>query len=295
MPEIAVLDSTMYYQDHGPEDRGRGEPVVVFLHGNPTSSYLWRSVIPQVSSRWRCLAPDLIGMGRSGKPDIGYRFTDHARYLDAWFDTLGLDRVVLVVHDWGGALGFDWAARHPGRVTAAVFMETVIRPFTWDDFPDHARTVFGTARTPGAGEEMFLDQSAFIEQMLPALTLRTFTAEELDTYRAPYREREHRLPTLMWARELPIEGEPADVTARVEQFDTWLADSTDVPKLLLTFDPGLIMAPQMIDWCRHNVTALDIQHIGPGVHFVQEDQGPAIGAAITTWLAGQTPHLRPRP
>lgn len=278
MPEVAVLDSTMYYQE-----RGQGE-VVVFLHGNPTSSFLWRAVIPELSGRRRCLAPDLIGMGRSGKPDIAYRFADHARYLDAWFDTLGLDRVTLVGHDWGGALGFDWAARHPGRVTAVAFMETIVRPLTWDEWPAQARDIFQAFRRPGEGESLILDRNLFVEAVLPASVLRTLTSQELDTYRAPFTERAHRLPTLAWPREIPIDGEPAEVVERVERYDAWLSTSAQVPKLLLTFEPGAVISPPIVEWCREHIAALDIQHIGPGNHFVQEDQGPAIGAAIASWL-----------
>lgn len=278
MPEVAVLDSTMYY-----EDRGQGEAVVL-LHGNPTSSFLWRSVIPELEGRRRCLAPDLIGMGRSGKPDLPYRFADHARYLDAWFEKLDLDQVTLVGHDWGGALGFDWAARHPGRVKAIAFMETIARPLTWDEWPDEARDIFQAFRRPGEGEELILDRNLFVEAVLPAAMLHKLTDEEHDAYRAPFMERAHRLPTLAWPREIPADGEPADVVERVERYDTWLKSSPQVPKLLLTFEPGAIMSPSVVDWCRENVAALEIQHIGPGNHFVQEDQGPAIGAAIAAWL-----------
>ncbi|MFF5017036.1 haloalkane dehalogenase [Streptomyces sp. NPDC001165] len=279
MPETPVLDSQMYYEDLG---QGRS---VVFLHGNPTSSYLWRSVIPEMSDRWRCLAPDLIGMGRSGKPDIGYRFADHARYLDAWFDRLDLDRVVLVGHDWGGALGFDWAARHPERVAALAFMETIVRTFTWDDFPESGRGPFQAMRQPGEGEKLVLEQNLFLDTLLPALTLRTLTPQELDVYRAPYPHPADRRPILAWPREIPIDGEPADVARRVQQYGAWLGTSPQVPKLLLTFDPGAIMTPPTIEWCRQNIAALEIRHIGPGSHYVQEDQGPAIGTTIDSWLA----------
>ena len=277
MPDVSVLDSTMYY-----EDRGDGIPVVL-LHGNPTSSYLWRSVIPELAGQARCLAPDLIGMGRSGKPDIAYRFADHARYLDAWFEALDLDGVTLVGHDWGGALGFDWACRHPERVTGIAFMETIVHPLTWDDWPAWARDMFQAFRRPGDGEELILDRNFFVEQVLPNAVLRTLSSEELDTYRAPFTERASRLPTLVWPREIPLDGTPADVVKRVEAYDAWLESSTGVPKLLLTFDPGAIMTAPTIRWCQDHIAALEVEHIGPGIHFVQEDNGPAIGAAIATW------------
>jgi haloalkane dehalogenase len=277
MPDVPVLDSTMYY-----EDQGDGNPVVL-LHGNPTSSYLWRNVIPELTGQARCLAPDLIGMGRSGKPGIAYRFADHARYLDAWFETLELDSVTLIGHDWGGALGFDWAARHPGRIRGIAFMETIVRPLTWDDWPEWARDEFQAFRRPGEGEELILDRNLFVEQVLPNAMLGTLSEEELDTYRAPFTERAHRLPTLVWPREIPVDGVPADVTRRVRAYDAWLASSTGVPKLLLTFDPGAIMTPPTVKWCHDHIAALDVEHIGPGLHFVQEDNGPSIGIAIASW------------
>jgi haloalkane dehalogenase len=267
----------MYYEDHG-----YGNPVVL-LHGNPTSSYLWRNVIPELTDQARCLAPDLIGMGRSGKPDIAYRFADHARYLDAWFDGLQLDNVTLVGHDWGGALGFDWASRHPGRVRGIAFMETIVHPLTWDDWPAWARDMFQAFRRPGEGEDLILDHNLFVEGVLPSATQRTLTEQELDTYRAPFTDRASRLPTLVWPREIPIDGTPADVVQRVEAYDTWLGSSTDVPKLLLTFDPGAIMTPSTIEWCQEHIAALQTEDIGPGLHFVQEDNGPAIGRAIARW------------
>jgi haloalkane dehalogenase len=257
MPDLPVLDSMMYYQD-----QGDGNPVVL-LHGNPTSSYLWRNVIPELTGQARCLAPDLIGMGRSGKPDIAYRFADHSRYLD------------------------DWAVRHPGRVRGIAFMETIVHPLTWDDWPAWARGTFQAFRRPGEGEELILDRNLFVEQVLPNAMLRALSEEELDTYRAPFTERASRLPTLAWPREIPVDGAPADVVTRVETYDAWLESSTGVPKLLLTFDPGAIMTPPTIRWCQDHIAALEIEHIGPGLHFVQEDNGPAIGIAVARWQEKQ--------
>jgi haloalkane dehalogenase len=267
----------MYY-----EDEGEGNPVVL-LHGNPTSSFLWRKVIPELTGQSRCLAPDLIGMGRSGKPGIAYRFADHARYLDAWFEALELDDVTLVGHDWGGVLSFDWASRYPGRVRGIAFMETIVRPLTWDDWPAWARETFQAFRRPGEGEELILDRNLFVEQVLPNAMLGTLSSEELDTYRAPFTERAYRLPTLAWPREIPVDGAPADVVRRVQAYDAWLESSARVPKLLLTFDPGAIMTPSTVKWCQDHIAALDVEHIGPGLHFVQEDNGPSIGVAIAAW------------
>jgi haloalkane dehalogenase len=279
MPTVDVLDSRMYYAEVGV-----GFPLV-FLHGNPTSSYLWRRVLPQIGEPGRCLAPDLIGMGESGKPPVGYRFDDHARYLDAWFDALDLDGVVLVGHDWGGALAFDWATRHPGRTRGVAFMETIVRPMSWDEFPEGARPLFESFRTPGVGEAMVLDENVFIEQALPRTVASGLTDEDMDEYRKPYPTRDSRLPLLQWPRAMPLDGEPADVVGRIEVYDEWLAHSPEVPKLLLTFDPGpgALMGPEMIAWCAANIASLEIENCGYAGHHAPEDQPDAIAAAIVGW------------
>jgi haloalkane dehalogenase len=269
MPVVDVLDSTMSYTEAG-AGSGAGTPLV-FLHGNPTSSYLWRRVVPVVErlgGPGRLLAPDLIGMGASGKPAGAYRFADHARYLDAWLDALGIGEVVLVGHDWGGALAFDWAARHPGRTRGVAFMETIVRPMSWDDLPEGARDLFRSFRTPGVGEAMVLDQNVFVEQALPRTVATGLTEADLEVYRKPYPTRDSRRPLLQWPRELPIDGEPADVVARVEAYDAWLARSPEVPKLLLAFDPGpgTMMAPALVEWCAGNVAGLEIARGGPAGH-----------------------------
>lgn len=245
MPTVDVLDSTISYTE-----AGTGTPLV-FLHGNPTSSYLWRRVISHIEMTGRHVVPDLIGMGESGKPAIAYRFDDHARYLDAFIDTLGLDDIVLIGHDWGGALAFDWATRHPGRARGLAFMETIVRPMSWSDLPEGAQELFRSFRTPGVGEAMILDQNVFIEQALPRTVASGLTPEDLDVYRKPYPTPASRRPLLQWPREMPLDGEPADVVRRVEAYDTWLANSPEVPKLLLTFDPGpgTMMGPEVIAWC----------------------------------------------
>jgi haloalkane dehalogenase len=277
MPDISALDSTMHY-----EEAGAGDPIVL-LHGNPTSSFLWRKVIPGMAGEGRVLAPDLIGMGRSGKPDIGYRFVEHARYLDAWFDALALERVTLVGHDWGGGLGFHWARRHHDRVTAMAFMETIVRPTSWAEFPEAAREIFQGFRTPGTGEQLVLEQNMFVEAVLPGAMLHQLTAEEMDAYREPFREPSHRVPTLTWPRELPIDGEPADVVELVNSYDRWLASSEDVPKLLLTFEPGAIMSAPVVRWCQENIAALEVANAGQGIHFVQEDEPDSIARIVSEW------------
>jgi haloalkane dehalogenase len=260
---------------------------VVFLHGSPTSSHIWRDVIPHVAGHARVLAPDLIGMGASGKPDIDYRFADHARYLDAWFEAMNLEDVVLVGHDWGGALAMDHAARHPGRVRGVALLETFLRPQMWAELPqdviDHSRAL----RTPGLGERLLLEENAAIEYALPhPFSIKTgLSPEDHDVYRAPYREPASRRPLLQWPREVPYDREPADVAERMDAYGAWLATSPEVPKLLLTVEDGVgIAAPHIVDWARQNVAALDIEGIGPAGHQAPEDQPHAIGRAIAGWL-----------
>jgi haloalkane dehalogenase len=274
---VRVLDSEMAFVD-----AGAGDPVV-FLHGNPTSSYLWRNVIPHVESVGRCLAPDLIGMGDSGRAPAGsYRFVDHARYLDAWFEALGLTRVTLVVHDWGSALGFHWARRHPERVRGIAYMEALVRPVTWEEWPEVARQVFQAMRSP-AGEEMVLTKNVFVERILPRSVLRGLGEVEMAVYRRPYLEPgESRRPTLTWPRQIPIEGEPADVVAIADAYSRWLATS-DVPKLFVNADPGVILTGPQREFCRRwpNQREITVR----GSHFVQEDSPHEIGRALAEFVA----------
>ncbi|HVO16381.1 MAG TPA: haloalkane dehalogenase [Alphaproteobacteria bacterium] len=274
---IAVLDSTMAYVESG-----AGKPIV-FLHGNPTSSHLWRNVMPHLKGLGRCLAPDLIGMGRSGKNPAGrYRFVDHARYLDAWFEAVGVTRdAVLVVHDWGSALGFHWARRHPERVRGIAYMEAIVAPLSWADWPDNARGIFQAMRSP-AGEELVLQKNVFVERILPASILRKLSPEEHDAYRRPFVEPgESRRPTLSWPREIPIEGEPADVVDIVTQYGAWLAKSP-VPKLFISAEPGSILVGRQREICRAwpNQTEVTVK----GVHFIQEDSPDEIGRAVAQFV-----------
>jgi haloalkane dehalogenase len=278
MPVTEVLDSTIYYAE-----AGSGTPVV-FLHGNPSSSHLWRNVLPAVDLPARLLAPDLIGMGRSGKPDLPYRFADHARYLDAWFDRLGLDGAVLVGHDWGGALAFDWAGRHPDRVRGVAFFETIVRPMSWSELGDAPRSRAKAMRGP-EGETLVLDSTFFVESAFSGGVLDPVGEADLRVYLAPYPTRESRRPVLEWARSLPLDGQPADVTARVEEYGKWLATSDGTPKLLLTFDSSrtLLIGAELAEWCRANISALQIHHCGPAGHHAPEDRPEAIARAITAW------------
>ena len=274
---IPVLDTEMAYVD-----TGAGDPVV-FLHGNPTSSYLWRNVIPHVEGVGRCLAPDFVGMGDSGlAPDGSYRFTDHARYLDAWFEALELtENVTLVGHDWGSALGFYWAHRHPTRVRGIAYMEAIVRPLTWEEWPDEARNIFQALRSE-AGEEMVLGKNAFVERILPSAVLRELTDEEMNVYRKPYLEPgESRRLTLTWPRELPINGEPEDVVGSVDDYSKWLAQS-DVPKLFVNAEPGSILIEAQRDYCRTwpNQGEITVR----GAHFIQEDSPHEIGEAVAAFV-----------
>jgi haloalkane dehalogenase len=281
---VQALDTEIAYVD-----TGEGDPIV-FLHGNPTSSYLWRNVTPHVAygahgkGVGRCLAPDLVGMGDSGKaPNGSYRFVDHARYLDAWFEALGLaERVTLVGHDWGSALAFHWAYRHQERLKGIVYMEAIVRPLTWEEWPERPRALFQSMRSPD-GEDIILEKNVFVERILPASVMRGLTEEEMDVYRRPYREPgESRRPTLTWPREIPVDGEPPDVVEIVDSYAKWLAGSR-VPKLFVNADPGVILTGAQREFCRTWPEQREVTVRGS--HFIQEDSPSEIGQAISEWYA----------
>lgn len=279
-----------YVEVHGRKmayiEVGSGDPIV-FLHGNPTSSYLWRNVIPHLEKAGRCIAPDLIGMGDSQKLDDpgpdSYRFVEHRHYLDGLLDATGVDsNVTLVIHDWGSALGFDWANRHRDGVKGIAYMEAIVRPVTWDDWPEAAVSLFQNLRSP-AGETMVLEKNMFVENVLPASVIRDLTDPEMTEYRRPYLEAgESSRPTLTWPREIPLAGEPADVTEIVQSYADWLSAS-DVPKLFVNADPGTILTGAQREFCRGwpNQTEITVA----GTHFIQEDSPDEIGAAIASWRA----------
>jgi haloalkane dehalogenase len=264
---------------------GEGDPIVL-LHGNPTSSYLWRNVLPHLQPLGRCIAPDLIGMGDSDKlPDSGpgsYRFVEHRRHLDALLEALGVrERVTLVVQDWGSAFGFDWANRHRGAVEGIVYFEALVRPLTWDDYNDSQRKFFEGLRSP-AGEAMVLEQNLFLEQLLPGGVSRRLDEEEMTWYRRPFlRPGEDRRPILTLARQLPINGEPADVAEIVGSYSEWLRQSS-VPKLFLNGEPGAILTESRRDFCRTWPAQREVTVRGR--HFLQEDSPDEIGRAIADWL-----------
>ena len=266
-------------------EMGEGSPIV-FQHGNPTSSYLWRNVMPMLAHRGRCVALDLIGMGDSDKlidPGPGsYTYVEQRQYFDKALAALGVgDDVVLIVHDWGSALGFDWAQRHPQSVRGICYMEAIVRPFAWDEFPDRSRGIFQGFRSE-AGEGMVLENNLFVERVLPGSVLRELSEEEMSVYRRPFTEPgEGRRPTLTWPRQIPIDGEPADVTDIVETYAEWL-EKSQIPKLFINAEPGALLTGAQREFCRrwpnqHEVTVR-------GSHFIQEDSPTEIGTAINAWL-----------
>jgi haloalkane dehalogenase len=265
-------------------ETGTGDPIV-FLHGNPTSSYLWRNVLPHLEGLGRRIAPDLIGMGDSEKlPDSGpesYRFVEHRRYLDGLLDALGVsERVTIVGHDWGSALGFDWANRHRDRVKGIAYMEAIVRPLAWAEWPEPIRKLFSGFRS-AAGEEMVLQKNVFVERLLPGSVLRGLTEAEMAVYRRPYLEPgEARRPTLSWPRQIPLDGEPADVVAIAQAYAEWLSQS-DLPKLFVNAAPGAILIGAQREFCRRfpNQTEVTVE----GSHFIQEDAPDEIGRAIADW------------
>lgn len=266
---------------------GSGDPII-FLHGNPTSSYLWRNIMPHLEGQGRCLAPDLIGMGDSDKLDDSgpdsYRFVEHREYLDACLDALGVTgNVTLVVHDWGSALGFDWARRNADRVKGIAYMEAVVRPMEWDDFNQQARPIFEGFRSP-SGDAMVLEKNIFVERVLPGSVQRGLTDEEMAVYRRPFAYLgEGRRPTLTWPRQIPLGGEPADVVAIANDYAAFMAGSP-LPKLFINADPAAILIGPQREFCRSWPSQTEVTV--KGSHFIQEDSPHEIGTAISEWLAG---------
>ncbi|TJW16466.1 MAG: haloalkane dehalogenase [Mesorhizobium sp.] len=278
--QVAVLDSTMSYVE-----AGTAGPTVLFLHGNPTSSYIWRGIIPHVAPFGRCIAPDLIGFGQSGKPDIDYRFFDHVRYLDAFLEALGIANMIIVAQDWGTALAFHLAARRPRNILGLAFME-FIRPFgCWDDFHQRpqARELFKALRTPDVGEKLVLEDNIFVEKVLPASVLRTMSDDEMAAYRAPFPTPQSRKPILRLPRELPIEGQPTDVAA-ISEHDHRALRLSSYPKLLFSGDPGALVSPQAAREFAAGLKNCRLIDLGPGAHYLQEDHADSIGAAIAGWI-----------
>ena len=279
--KIAVNGSDMAYVDEGTG------PVVLFLHGNPTSSYLWRNIIPYVTDTHRAIAVDLIGMGDSDKPDIDYTFADHAAYLDGFIAAMDLKDITLVIHDWGSVLGMRYARLNEDNVKAVAFMEAGIPPAlpapSLEAMGEPSAQLFAMLRSP-AGEEAVLQNNFFVEEVLGKLAVATPLSEEvLENYRAPFPTPESRKPTLVWPRQIPIGGEPADTGEVIVANGEWLY-STDMPKLMLHVAPGALMPPPVVEYVKANASNLEDVFLGPGVHFVQEDHPDAIGSALRSWI-----------
>ena len=279
---VSVNGKTMSYVE-----MGEGDPII-FQHGNPTSSYLWRNIMPHLAVQGRCIAIDLIGMGDSDKlEDSGpdrYTLLEHRDYFDAALDALGVtSNVTFVIHDWGSALGFDWANRHRDSVIGIAYMEGIVRPVSWDDWPEAARGVFQGFRSP-AGEDMVLDKNVFVERVLPGSIIRDLSDEEMEVYRRPFKNPgEERRPTLTWPRQIPIEGEPAEVVELVQSYADWLSES-DMPKLFINAEPGAILIGPQREFCRSWPNQQEVTVVGN--HFLQEDSPNEIGEAIAQWRKG---------
>lgn len=274
-------------------EQGSGDPIVL-LHGNPTSSYLWRNVIPELAGLGRIVAPDLIGQGDSEKLPASegpgrYTLEVAYRYVDGLLAALGATRnVTFVIHDWGSALGFMWAQRHPGAVKGVAYMEAIVMPLTWDDWPENARGIFQGFRSP-KGEDLVLQRNAFVEAVLPSAVLRGLTDAEMERYRAPFRTPDDRQPTLNWPRQIPIDGEPAAVVDLVASYGRWLETTSGLPKLFVNAEPGAILIGRQREYCRTwpNQTEVTVK----GAHFVQEDSPAEIGRAVAAWLRGLSPQI----
>lgn len=275
-----------YIEIHGSKihyvEEGAGDPIL-FLHGNPTSSYLWRNIIPYVMPYGRAIAMDLIGMGKSDKPDIEYRFFDHVKYVDGFIEKMVLKNMTLVVHDWGAALGFYYAMRHENNVKGLAFMEAILMPVpTWDEFPADFRQVIQAFRTPQVGWDMIVNQNMFVEQVLPGAIVRKLTEEEMNYYREPYKDPASRKPVWRWPNELPIAGEPADVVEAITACNQWL-QNTALPKLLFYGTPGAIGSAPVVAWCRERLKNLKAVDVGKGIHYLQEDNPHLIGSELARW------------
>lgn len=278
---VKVLDAQMAYVEVGNPDT----VPAVFLHGNPASAYLWRNIIPHVAKKTRCIAPDLIGMGDSQKiPGLAYRIVDHTRYLDAFLDAVIPDgKIILVIHDWGSALGFDWARRHENRIEGLAFMEIVTPAPNWDFFTKQFQRMFGAFRSPETGRKLLIDQNAFVENVLPGAVVRKMTEAEMDHYRAPFLDPPTREPLYRFPNEIPIQGSPADVWAMAEKYHAWLLAS-DLPKLFFWATPGALIQTPKAEWYAKNLKNTRSVDIGPGVHFLQEDNPHMIGREIASWV-----------
>ena len=273
---IDINGSKMHYIDEG-----AGDPIL-FLHGNPTSSYLWRNIIPYLTPHARCIAPDLIGMGKSDKPNIKYRFFDHAKYVEAFIEKLGITNITLVVHDWGSGLGFHYAMRHEDNIKGIAFMEALLKPLSWSEFPDDQKKGFKLFRAPLIGWLMLSGMNVFLTKLLPSMIVRKLSAAETDYYMAPYKKIKSRKPVRQWPCEIPIDGQPVDVHTMMSNYSQKIQQS-ELPKILFYAKPGTIINSATVEWCKQNLKNLDLINVGKGLHYIQEDNPHLIGEELAKW------------
>lgn len=274
-----------YVEIHGSKmhyiDEGAGDPIL-FLHGNPTSSYLWRNIIPYLVPHGRCIAPDLIGMGKSDKPDIDYRFFDHSKYLEGFIEKLDLSNITVVLHDWGSGLGFHYAMRNESNIKGIAFMESLLSPLKWEDFPRDEKMGFKLFRTSGIGWFMISVMNMFLTKLMPKMIIRKLSTEERDYYKAPFKTIKSRKPVRQWPCEIPIDGQPSDVYELMINYSQKLQES-ELPKILFSASPGMIINSKAVDWCKKNLKHLEVVDIGEGLHYIQEDNPHLIGEELAKW------------
>ncbi|MDW3193769.1 MAG: haloalkane dehalogenase [Cytophagales bacterium] len=276
-----VLDSKMHFVDEGDPNSAH---TFLLLHGNPTSSYLWRNIIPHLTPKGRVVVPDLIGMGKSGKPAIDYTFEDHIQYMDAFIDGLGLDNIILVVQDWGSGLGFHYAHRYQNRVAGIVFFEAITRPIEWKEANLIERFIFKRFRHPEKGHKLIVEKNFFVEKFIPMMAGRKLTQEEMDQYRAPYLEKEDRKPVRVWPTQIPIGGEPEFSTKVIQAYADYLPTSS-VPKMMFHVKPGMIIKKKEADKIKSSWNNLETIFLGKGKHYIQEQYPHQIGDGIAAWYA----------
>jgi haloalkane dehalogenase len=276
---VTVKGSKIHYIDEG-----SGDPIL-FLHGNPTSSYLWRNVIPYLQGKGRCIAPDLIGMGKSDKPNINYGFKDSYDYLNAFIEKLGLKNITLVLHDWGSALGFNYAYKHQNNIKGIAFMEAMFKTFEFSQFPTDIRIAMRMMRTPITGYLMVNVANIFIKKMIPDMIVRQLTKKEMAMYAEPYKTISSRTPLLAWPKDVPIAGKPKYSHDTVTEYVKWLK-MTDIPKLCLHVEPGIAIKKEDAEWIEQNMKNTKMVHLGKGLHYIQEDYPDEIGSEIAQWHEG---------
>jgi haloalkane dehalogenase len=273
---VIIEDSKMHYIDVG-----KGDPVL-FLHGNPTSSYLWRNIIPYLQPNARCIAPDLIGMGKSDKPDISYTFADHYAYLEKFIEKLNLKNITLVIHDWGSGLGFNYANNHRNNIKGIAFMEAMTKPMTWKEMPKDMRLPFRMMRTPFIGWIMISVANMFIKKMIPDTIVRKLTKKEFDYYKKPFLTIKSRKPIRVWPQEVPLSGKPGGVVKIISDYNKWL-EQTEIPKLCFYAHPGAIIREETVEYIKKTFKNIKMVDIGKGIHFVQEDSPHIIGKETADW------------